>query len=414
MNTLTSSRVTLAKAEEPTTAECTGASTEMSIAVTSHKPGDVLEQGVECVFIAECGVGKDRACDEVQILLGVNGWTGKSWRTVHDCARVDPSTGRVSVRWRVPKDLAASDAYVVKVQSHPSTGPTPQICAEVSGVKVTTPLEIVRVGRDEVQVRWSPGALPADFEKRDGWRLALDVAPVANANESHEDVVGDLFLQAATQGLTVHTRRHQSVLYDVTKEESATRRKRLKLTTNRTYRVALAGFTVGELEAVFSTSRAECRMGMVRLAAIGGGYNTATGGARRVTLGDAEYRRRPPDPPRRAKTQKEKGAKGVKGGVKEEVKEDGGEAGRRIGEGEKDGAAKDASAAADLVSSNGADDAPTPTTRRRRRRPRATPRRITRPRGTPLATSRAATRRAASRLARGASGPSGPVAASAC
>ena len=92
MNTLiTSSRVTLAKAEEPTTAECTGVSTEMSIAVTSHKPGDVLEQGVECVFIAECGVGKDRACDEVQILLGVNGWTGKSWRTVHDCARVDPS-----------------------------------------------------------------------------------------------------------------------------------------------------------------------------------------------------------------------------------------------------------------------------------------------------------------------------------
>ena len=38
---------------------------------------------------------------------------------VHDCARVDPNTGRVSVRWRVPKDLAASDAYVVKVQSHP-------------------------------------------------------------------------------------------------------------------------------------------------------------------------------------------------------------------------------------------------------------------------------------------------------
>ena len=91
----------LAKGGEPTTAECTGVSTEMSIAVTSHKPGDVLEQGVECVFIAECGVGKDRACDEVQILLGVNGWTGKSWRTVHDCARVDPSTGRVSVRWRV-------------------------------------------------------------------------------------------------------------------------------------------------------------------------------------------------------------------------------------------------------------------------------------------------------------------------
>jgi hypothetical protein len=33
-----------------------------------------------------------------------------------------------------------------------------------------------------------------------------------------------------------------------------------RLTTNRTYRVALAGFTVGEVDAVFSTSRAEVRM----------------------------------------------------------------------------------------------------------------------------------------------------------
>ena len=275
----------------------------MSIAVTSHKPGDVLEQGAECVFIAECGVGKDRVCDEVQILLGVTGWTGKSWKTVHDCARVDPGTGRVSVRWRVPKDQSPSDAYVLKVQSHPSNGPTPQVCAEVSGVKVTTPLEIVRVGRDEVQVRWSPGALPADFEKRDGWRLAVDVVPVADAGESHEDVVGDLFLQAATRGLTVHT-HHRSVLYDVCKDESNKRSKRLTLTTNRTYRVALAGFTVGELEAVFSTSRAECRMGMVRLAAIGGGYNTLQSGARRVTLGDAEYRRaapEKPDPPKKTR-----------------------------------------------------------------------------------------------------------------
>ena len=275
----------------------------MSIAVTSHKPGDVLEQGAECVFIAECGVGKDRVCDEVQILLGVTGWTGKSWKTVHDCARVDPGTGRVSVRWRVPKDQSPSDAYVLKVQSHPNNGPTPQVCAEVSGVKVTTPLEIVRVGRDEVQVRWSPGALPADFEKRDGWRLAVDVVPVADAGESHEDVVGDLFLQAATRGLTVHT-HHRSVLYDVCKDESNKRSKRLTLTTNRTYRVALAGFTVGELEAVFSTSRAECRMGMVRLAAIGGGYNTLQSGARRVTLGDAEYRRaapEKPDPPKKTR-----------------------------------------------------------------------------------------------------------------
>ena len=52
-------------------------------------------------------------------------------------------------------------------------------------------------------------------EKRDGWRLALDVAPVANANESHEDVVGDLFLQAATQGLMCLTP-------DVTDQSSTT------------------------------------------------------------------------------------------------------------------------------------------------------------------------------------------------
>jgi hypothetical protein len=42
----------------------------------------------------------------------------------------------------------------------------------------------------------------------------VDVAPVAGAGESLGDVVGDLFLQAATEGLTVHTHR-RSVLYDV-------------------------------------------------------------------------------------------------------------------------------------------------------------------------------------------------------
>ena len=57
------------------------------------------------------------------------------------------------------------------------------------------------------------------------------------------------------------------------------------------------GFTVGELEAVFSTSRTECRMGLVQLRAVSGGYNTTQSGVRKSTLGDAEYRRTPPAPP---------------------------------------------------------------------------------------------------------------------
>ena len=43
---------------------------------------------------------------------------------------------------------------------------------------------------NEVQVHWSAGALPTDIDKRDGWRLAVDVVPVAGPGESAPDVVG--------------------------------------------------------------------------------------------------------------------------------------------------------------------------------------------------------------------------------
>ena len=101
-------------------------------------------------------------------------------------------------------------------------------------------------------------------------------------------------LQAASEGLTVHTRR-ASILFDVSKEDAARRdEKRLRLTVDRSYRIALAGFTVGELEAVFSTSRVTCRMSVVQLRAVGGGHATPQGGARRVVLGHADRRRAAP------------------------------------------------------------------------------------------------------------------------
>ena len=61
--------------------------------------------------------------------------------------------------------------------------------------------------------------------------------------------------------------------------------------SDRTYRIALAGFTVGELEPVFSTSRADARMFLVQLGVCGGGYGSPNGGARVVSLGHAEFKR---------------------------------------------------------------------------------------------------------------------------
>lgn len=215
----------------------------MSILVAHPKPGDVLEQGVEYTLVANCGGGgggdgsssSRRSFDEVHVSIAdARSWS-RWWRPIAECARVG-ADGVVSVRWRVPRDLPASDSYVVKFQSHPL-----RLCeAEVANVKISAPLRVSRVGRDEVQVHWSPGALPTDASARDGWRLAVDVAPVAGPGESLGDVVGDLFLQAASEGLTVHTHR-RSVLYDVSAAEVAKQCKRLRLTTNRTFRIALAG-----------------------------------------------------------------------------------------------------------------------------------------------------------------------------
>ena len=266
--------------------------------VSFPKPHDVLEQGVEYVLAADCAAG--RAFDEVSVSCVSSGWTGKCVRSIAERARVG-ADGVVSVRWRVPKDLPCDAVYAVKFAAIPpwrqqlasSSAPTKPVEAEATNVVISTPLQIVRTGLDECVVRWSPGALPTEASARDGWRLALDVVPRANPGETIETVVGDLFLAAATEGLHVHTRR-KSVLFDVSKDEATKRSKRLRLSTDRAYKIALAGFTVGELESVFSTSRVEAKMGIVRLRATGGGYNTANSGARKGSLGDAEYRRNAP------------------------------------------------------------------------------------------------------------------------
>ena len=260
--------------------------------VLSPKSGDVLEQGAEVTLSADVGIERAGEAFVVSIADG-RSWSGRWWRVVAERVRAG-ADGEVRLRYRVPRDLAASDAYVVKFAALDAGGAKHAPSAEVSGVKVSTPLKIKRLGRDEVVVEWSPSALPTDASARDGWRLAVDVVPCVAASETETQamVVGELFLQAATDGLTVHTRR-SSVLFDVNRDEAAKRRKRLRLTADRSYRVALAGFTVGELEPVFGTARVECRMRLVQLRAVGGGYNTPAAGARRVALGDAE-RRRPP------------------------------------------------------------------------------------------------------------------------
>ena len=274
--------------------------------VVSPRSGDVLEHGSVCVLSAEEFAPHEAVTVSI---ADARSWSGRWWRQIE---RTRAGTdGAVHVRWVVPKDLPVADAYVVRFsgagvaagggsgaasgdpgrasKSLPS-GKSPSRETEVSNVKVTSPLKLTRVGRDVLEVSWSPSALPTEASGRDGWRLAVDVLPVLREDEYHADVVGDLFLRAAAEGLTVHTRK-KSVLYDVSKEEGARRKKLVRLPPDRTYAIALAGFTVGELEAVFSTSRADARMALVQLAALGGGYNAHNGGARRVSLGHAEFRR---------------------------------------------------------------------------------------------------------------------------
>jgi hypothetical protein len=276
--------------------------------VVSPRSGDVLEHGSVCVLSAEEFAPHEAVTVSI---ADARSWSGRWWRQIEKTrARND---GSVRVRWVVPKDLPVADAYVVRFsgagvaaaggagaasgdtgRSSKSlqTGKSPSRETDVSNVKVTSPLKLTRVGRDVLEISWSPSALPTEASGRDGWRLAVDVLPVLREDEYHADVVGDLFLRAAAEGLTVHTRK-KSVLYDVSKEEGARRKKNVRLPPDRTYAIALAGFTVGELEAVFSTSRADARMALVQLAALGGGYNAHNGGARRVTLGHAEFRRAP-------------------------------------------------------------------------------------------------------------------------
>ena len=256
----------------------------------SPKSGDVLEQGAEVTLSADVGIERAGEAFVVSIADG-RSWSGRWWRVVAERVRAG-ADGEVRLRYRVPRDLAASDAYVVKFAALDAGGAKHAPSAEVSGVKVSTPLKITPRTR-----RGGRRVVPARADRRgarDGWRLAVDVVPCVAASETETQamVVGELFLQAATDGLTVHTRR-SSVLFDVNRDEAAKRRKRLRLTADRSYRVALAGFTVGELEPVFGTARVECRMRLVQLRAVGGGYNTPAAGARRVALGDAE-RRRPP------------------------------------------------------------------------------------------------------------------------
>ena len=277
--------------------------------VVSPRSGDVLEHGSVCVLSAEEFAPHEAVTVSI---ADARSWSGRWWRQIERTRA--GNDGSVRVRWVVPKDLPVADAYVVRFsgagvaarvglgvtsgdtgrasKSLPS-GKSASRETEVSNVKVTSPLKLTRVGRDVLEISWSPSALPTEASGRDGWRLAVDVLPVLREDEYHADVVGDLFLRAAAEGLTVHTRK-RSVLYDVSKEEGARRKKQVRLPPDRTYAIALAGFTVGELEAVFSTSRADARMALVQLAALGGGYNAHNGGARRVSLGHAEFRRAAP------------------------------------------------------------------------------------------------------------------------
>ena len=272
----------------------------VAMRITSPQSGDVLEQGAEVTLSASFGPEHAGEAFHVSIADG-RSWSGRWWRSVAENVRAAPD-GFVSVRYRVPRDLVASDNYVVKFAAADAKPPRE---VEVAGVKVSTPLKIKRLGRDEVVVEWSPSALPTEASARDGWRLAVDVTPTVHEGETTGMVVGDLFLQAASEGLTVHTRR-ASILFDVSKEDAAARRKRLRLTVDRSYRIALAGFTVGELEAVFSTSRVTCRMSVVQLRAVGGGHATPQGGARRVVLGHADRRRAAPGKTDDAKRDKDR------------------------------------------------------------------------------------------------------------
>ena len=80
--------------------------------ITSPQSGDVLEQGAEVTLSASFGPEHAGEAFHVSIADG-RSWSGRWWRSVAENVRAAPD-GFVSVRYRVPRDLVASDNYVVK------------------------------------------------------------------------------------------------------------------------------------------------------------------------------------------------------------------------------------------------------------------------------------------------------------
>ena len=79
--------------------------------VLSPKSGDVLEQGAEVTLSADVGIERAGEAFVVSIADG-RSWSGRWWRVVAERVRAG-ADGEVRLRYRVPRDLAASDAYVV-------------------------------------------------------------------------------------------------------------------------------------------------------------------------------------------------------------------------------------------------------------------------------------------------------------
>jgi len=114
---------------------------------------------------------------------------------------------------------------------------------------------------------------------------------VLEAGET-DDVIGDVFMAAASAGLFVHTLEGKRVLFDVSPAEAARRCKRIPLLPRRTYHVALVGFAEGDglVEAAWSTARVDARLGFLVLDITGGGFV----GERRIKLGDGLFQRKAP------------------------------------------------------------------------------------------------------------------------
>ena len=102
--------------------------------ITSPQSGDVLEQGAAVTLSASFAPEHAGEAFHVSIADG-RSWSGRWWRSVAENVRAAPD-GFVSVRYRVPRDLVASDNYVVKFAAADAKPPRE---VEVAGVKVSTP-----------------------------------------------------------------------------------------------------------------------------------------------------------------------------------------------------------------------------------------------------------------------------------